>query len=171
MKKISLALLLLLTACSTFNNYDTEFKNPIFYQPLKPLPKDLGYVYLTPTSIDIRDAKDNDVTYKEGKCNLVENKENFIKLLCHIKWPRNEEMLEFSKYVLSTTNDPSKKEIYEKYLQIFSGNYYDDEYYTYTIKGPFLDNCVDIEQNIYEIKEGYVGKTSSAHFCTPPLNN
>lgn len=171
MKKLFLLLGLLITACNSVSKYDTEFKNPVFNQPLRPLPKDLGYVYLTPTSIDIREAKDKNITYKKGKCNLVENEENFIKLLCHVRWPRNEEMLEFSRYVLSTTTDSSKKETYEKYLQLFSGNYYEDEYYTYTIKEPFLDNCVNIEENIYEIKEGYVGKTSSAHFCAPPLKN
>lgn len=171
MKKIYSALLIFLTACNSVTTYDKEFKNPVFNQPLKPLPKDSGYVYLTPTSIDIREAKDKNITYKKGKCNLVENEENFIKLFCHVRWPRNEEILEFSKYILKTSTDSDMKKFADLDMNRYSGNYYEDEYYTYTIKGPFLDNCVDIEENIYEIKEGYVGMISSAHFCTPPLNN
>ena len=169
MKKILSVFILFLSACSFVQTYDKEFKNPVFYQPLKPLPKTLGYVYLTPTSIDIREPNDKNTSYQKGKCQLIENKEDFIKLLCHINWLKNEEMLEFSRYVLSTTVSPSKKDIYEKYLHLFSGNYYENKYYTYTIKEPFIDNCVNIEQNVYEIKEEYIGKVSSAHFCTPPL--
>ncbi|MBP5398910.1 MAG: hypothetical protein J6Y53_00645 [Alphaproteobacteria bacterium] len=172
MKKFPIFLLLLfLSACLNFPTYDKEFKNPIFYQPLEPLPKELGYVYITPTSIDIRDAKDKNITYKNGNCKLVENKENFIKLLCRIRWPKNEKMLEFSKYVLGTTTSSSQKETYEKYLLLFSGNYYENEYYTYTIQEPFLDNCIKIEQNIYKTTDKYIGKISSAHFCITPIKN
>ena len=169
MKKTLSVFILFLSACSFVQTYDTEFKNPVFYQPLDPLPKTLGYVYLTPTSIDIRKPNNKNTSYQKGKCQLVENKEDFIKLLCHINWLKNEEMLEFSRYVLSKTVSPSKKDTYEKYLHLFSGDYYEDMYYTYTIKEPFIDNCVNIEQNVYEIKEEYIGKVSSAHFCTPPL--
>ena len=171
MRKIFLLLGLLINACNSVHKYDTEFKNPIFNQPLEPLPKDLGHVYLTPTSIDIKEPNNKNKTYKNGNCHLIENEENFIKLLCHVSWSRNEEIIETSKYVLKTTDNADMKKFAEQDLNRYSGNYYEDEYYTYTIKGPFLDNCVDIEENIYEIKGEYIGKVSSAHFCTPPLNN
>ena len=34
-KHIILCLTFLLSACSLFNSYDKEFKNPIFYQPIQ----------------------------------------------------------------------------------------------------------------------------------------
>ena len=37
--------LFLLTACSSLMPYDTEFKNPIFNQPLEPLSRGTGYVF------------------------------------------------------------------------------------------------------------------------------
>ena len=85
MKKIVLILSLFLTACSTVNNYDTEFKNPIFYQPLRPLSKTVGYTYLTPTSVDFRTPLDKNKLDLQGKCDLIENKQDRITLKCNLK--------------------------------------------------------------------------------------
>ena len=41
-------------------------------------------------------------------------------------------------------------------------------YCTYEVKGLFFDNCLDIEENIYVIKEGNKEKISTAHFCVSP---
>ena len=41
-------------------------------------------------------------------------------------------------------------------------------YCTYEVKGLFFDNCLDIEENIYVIKEGNKEKISTAHFCVFP---
>ena len=171
MKKILSVFILFLSACSFIQTYDTEFKNPVFYQPLEPLSKIAGYTYLTPTSIDLREPNDKNKTYQKGKCQLIENTEGFIKLLCHINFIRDEKIIDNAIYSLKTTDNPIIKRSAEQDLIVYSGNYYENMYYTYTIKELFFDYCVKIEQNVYEIKGEHIRKVSTAYFCTPPLKN
>ena len=89
MKKICSVLLIFLTACNSVTTYDTEFKNPVFNQPLRPLSRGTGYVYLTPTSVDFRTPLDKDKIDTQGKCDLIENKQDRITLQCQVEgWGR-----------------------------------------------------------------------------------
>ena len=85
MKKILLFLGLFTAACSTVSGYDTEFKNPVFNQPLIPLSKTVGYAYLTPISVDFRTPLDINKIDTQGKCNLIENKQDRITLKCQVE--------------------------------------------------------------------------------------
>ena len=85
MKKILLFLGLFIAACHTVNNYDTEFKNPVFNQPLRPLSSGAGYVYLTTTSVDFRTPLDKNKIDTQGKCDLIENKQDRITLNCQVE--------------------------------------------------------------------------------------
>ena len=85
MKKMFLVLGVFLTACSSLPTYDTEFKNSIFNQPLRPLGKTVGYTYLTPTSVDFRTPLDKNKLDLQGKCDLIENKQDRITLKCHLE--------------------------------------------------------------------------------------
>lgn len=86
MKKICLAFLILLTSCSSVPKFDTEFKNPVFNQPLEPVSKTAGYTYLTPTSVDFRTPLDKNKIDTQGKCDLIENKQDRITLKCQGNW-------------------------------------------------------------------------------------
>ena len=86
MKKLFLLLGAFLTACSLTQSYDTEFKNPIFNQLLKPLGKTVGYAYLTPTSVKLSELFDKDKIDYIGKCDLIENKQDRITLKCLGEW-------------------------------------------------------------------------------------
>lgn len=86
MKKSFLSLVFFLTACHLTPLYDTEFKNPIFYQTLRPLSKTVGYVYLTPTSIKLSELFNKDKIDYIGKCDLIENGQNRITLKCTGEW-------------------------------------------------------------------------------------
>ena len=89
MKKICLALLICLTACNSVTTYDTEFKNPVFNQPLEPVSKTAGYTYLTQTSVDFRTPLDKNKIDTQGKCDLIENKQDRITLQCQVEgWGR-----------------------------------------------------------------------------------
>ncbi len=83
-KHIILCLTLLLSACSLFNSYDKEFKNPIFYQPMRPLSTRTGWTYLTPTSVNFRTPLDKNKINSTGKCDLIENEQDKITLKCKI---------------------------------------------------------------------------------------
>ena len=85
MKKIFFLFSLFITSCSLLHQYDTEFKNPVFNQPLEPLGKGAGYVYLTPTSVDFRTPLDKNKIDTQGKCDLIENTQNRITLKCHLE--------------------------------------------------------------------------------------
>ena len=85
MKKFFLILLLFLISCSAVSQYDTEFKNPVFNQPLIPLSKTVGYAYLTPISVDFRTPLDINKIDTQGKCNLIENKQDRITLKCQVE--------------------------------------------------------------------------------------
>ena len=82
MKKfLILCLLIISVACST-KTYDIEFKNPIFYQPLRPLSNSNGYVYLTPTFVDFKTPLDKNKTDVSGSCDLIENEQDHITQKC-----------------------------------------------------------------------------------------
>ena len=100
MKKIFLTVVLSLTACSFVQTYDTEFKNPVFYQPLRPLSKTVGYAYLTPTYIDFRGVLDKNVSIYTGNCDLIENKQDRITLKCKGKWDDGSDFNSYFTYVI-----------------------------------------------------------------------
>ena len=85
MKKILLLFILLIVACSSVSQYDTEFKNPVFNQLLRPLGKTVGYAYLTPSSIKLSELHNKDKIDYIGKCDLVENKQDRITLKCQVE--------------------------------------------------------------------------------------
>ena len=145
MKKL-LFLFLLLSSFTA--KAQEQFVNPIFYQPLRPLSRTTGWAYLQPTFVKFSTPLDKNLIEESGECQLLENQRNFIKLFCHIKWPKD-----------GKTS-----------MKVFSGNYSVDCYYTYTIKGLFFDTCLDIEENIYEIQGTHTSRISSAHYCVTPPN-
>ena len=99
MKKILLFLGLFIAACHTVS-YDTEFKNPVFNQPLRPLSKTVGYAYLTPTSAEFRGVLDKNVTIYKGKCDLIENKQDRITLKCKGIWDDGTKHDSYLTYVI-----------------------------------------------------------------------
>ena len=147
MRKIILISMCFIAACSSTSSYDTEFKNPVFNQPLRPMSIHSGYVYLTPTSIKFMTPLDKELIDAAGQCELVENEENFVTLFCKVKWQK----------------------IQGSTMIINSDDYFSLLHCTYEVKGLFFDNCLDIEENIYDIKEGNKENISTAHFCVSPL--
>ena len=133
-------------ACAEDTINKQEFINPIFYQPLRPMSIHSGYVYLTPTSIKFMTPLDKELVDATGKCELVENEEDFVKLFCKVKWQK----IQGSTMIINSDNHSSLW------------------HYTYELKGLFFDNCLDIEENVYEIKEGNKEKISTTHFCVSP---
>lgn len=85
MKKILLLFILLIVACSSVSQYDTGFKNHVFNQPLRPLSSGTGYVYITPKSVDFRTPLDKNKLDTQGKCDLIENKQDRITLKCQVE--------------------------------------------------------------------------------------
>ena len=123
---------------------EQKFVNPIFYQPLEPRSIHSGYVYITPTFIKFMTPLDKNKEAMAGKCELLENQENFIKLLCDTSW----QMLENGRMVTNTSED----------------------IYTYEIKGIAFGDCLDIEEIIYEITKRGNEKSSTSHYCVTPPN-
>ena len=147
MKYFALILTLLFTfTANAFPKADIstspEFVNPIFYQPLRPLSRQSGYAYLTPTTIKFSTIRDKDVIDETGQCKLLENKKNFIRLRCKTSW----QMYDKGNLVTHT----------------------EDLIYTYEIKGYFLPTCLDIEEITYEIKGGDTKWNSTSHYCVAP---
>ena len=64
----------------THSAKEQEFVNPIFYQPLRPMSKHSGYVYLTPTFIKFMTPLNKNLISSQGQCELLVNQGNFIKL-------------------------------------------------------------------------------------------
>ena len=149
MKKFALILGLFLSlganACAKNDVNKQEFVNPIFYQPLRPMSIHSGYVYLSPTSIKFMTPLDKELLDATGLCELVENEKNFIKLSCKVKWQK----IQGSTMIINSDDHSSLW------------------YCTYEVKGLFFDNCLDVEENIYVIKEGNK-KISTSHFCVFP---
>ncbi len=67
-------------------NAKEQFVNPIFNQPLKPLGRSSTLTYITPTSIDSRTPLDDNLVAMTGDCQLIENTQNRITLLCDLYW-------------------------------------------------------------------------------------
>ncbi|MBR3661664.1 MAG: hypothetical protein IKN67_00090 [Alphaproteobacteria bacterium] len=150
MRKFALILGLVLSlgvnACVQNDVNKQEFVNPIFYQPLRPMSIHSGYVYLSPTSIKFMTPLDKEHLDATGLCELVENEKNFIKLSCKVRWQK----IQASTMIINSDDHSSLW------------------YCTYEVKGLFFDNCLDVEENIYVIKEGNKEKISTSHFCVSP---
>ena len=138
MKKILLFLGLFTAACSTVSGYDTEFKNPVFNQPLRPLSSGTGYVYITPKSVDFRTPFDKNKIDTQGKCDLIENKQDRITLKCDFSWYDHKGNSDIKQY-----------------------------YFTFLSKGYFFDTHIKIEGLTYQIRDGQVDKISSKFYITP----
>ena len=96
MKKLVLSFGLVLSLCTNAWAQDDstnkqEFVNPIFYQPLEPLGRTSTWTYLTPTSIKSMTPLDKNKVAMTGQCELTENKQDHITLLCDIFWHNPEE--------------------------------------------------------------------------------
>ena len=100
MKKILLLFILLIVACSSVSQYDTEFKNPVFNQSLEPLSSGAGYVYLTPSSIKLSELHNKDKIDYIGKCDLIENKQDRITLKCIGEWDDGSKSSSYLTYVI-----------------------------------------------------------------------
>jgi hypothetical protein len=142
MKKFIVALSLLLMACSENTIDKTKFKNPVFNQTLEPLGKTSSYVYLTPTSVDLRESEDENSSFYKGKCDLIENEQDRITLECNGKW-------------LEGTLHPGSE--WHVYL-------------TYVVKDILIPGCLSIESREYEIlKDLSKQPLAIRHYCvTPP---
>lgn len=88
----------MIIGCHT--TYDTEFKNSIFYQELRPFSRHSGYQYLTPTSIDFRTPLDKNKIDGTGKCDLIENQQDRITLKCEGNWDNGDEFHFYLTYVI-----------------------------------------------------------------------
>ena len=162
-KYICMIFSLWLAACANRVN-KTEFVNPIFYQPLRPLSMADGYVYLTPTSIDMRTPKDKNLVAGKGECELTENTQAKITLKCKYQWIPKEGELEFLKNLLNSPN-ASYRSIAKTSLEGYATTY--ESYFTYTVKNLFLEDCLGIQEEI--IRTGKDQLRSQGNYCvTPP---
>ena len=161
-KYICIIFTLFAAACASKVN-KTEFVNPIFYQPLEPLSAD-GYVYLTPTSIDMRTPKDKNLVDCLGKCELTENTQAQITLRCKYKWiPKEGELAFFQKLLKSP--DASRREMAQMSLEIYEKTYESD--FIYTVKNLVFDDCLKIVEGIKKVGEDHPSSIMS--YCvTPP---
>ena len=139
---LSLFCILTTNALADDNTNKQEFVNPVFYQPLRPLSRTSTWTYLTPTSIKSMTPLDKNKVSMTGKCELLENQKNFIKLLCNTSW----QMLENGRMVTNTSED----------------------IYTYEIKEMFSDTCLEVEKVIYEITKRGNEKLSTSYYCIFP---
>lgn len=101
-----------------------EFVNPIFYQPLEPLSSTVGWTYLTPKTIDFRTPLDKNLVDSTGRCELVENEQDHITLLCDITW-RNEKKRKYYTYVIKDLFMPNCLRVLEynyRKIEDFSRN-------------------------------------------------
>ena len=160
-KYICIVSMLFVVACAGRVN-KTEFINPIFYQPLEPLSAD-GYVYITPTSIDMRTPKDKNLVAGFGTCKLTENTQKQITLRCKYKWIPKEGELAFFQELLKSP-DATRREIAQSSLQNFENTYESD--FIYTVK-EFFDDCLRIQENTIDMGEDH--PSSIMNYCvTPP---
>ena len=98
------------------NSGKKEFVNPIFYQPLRPLSSTVGWTYLTPETIDFRTPLDKNIVDSTGQCELVENEQDHITLLCDITW-RNEKKRKYYTYVIKDLFMPNCLRVLEYHYQ------------------------------------------------------
>jgi len=114
-----LGLLLTLSNCSYSKSLSVKqqkFVNPIFYQPLEPLSITVGWTYLTPNTIDFRTPLDKNIVDSTGQCELIENEQDHITLLCDITW-RNEKRKEYYTYIIKDLFMPNCWRILEYHYQ------------------------------------------------------
>ncbi len=165
-KYLDFMFLLVLSACANSVN-KTEFVNPIFNQPLRPLSMSSGYIYLTPTSIDMRTPKDKNLIAGKGECELIENTQERITLKCKYKWIPQKGLLESAQKELQSS-DPITREIAQKTLEIHETTY--EEYYTYAVKDLYTNTCLRIEEYIRKLDEDYTKDDffHSSYCVTPP---
>ena len=165
-KYLDFMFLLVLSACANSVN-KAEFVNPIFKQPLRPLSMSSGYIYLTPTSIDMRTPKDKNLIAGKGECELIENTQERITLKCKYKWIPQKGLLESAQKELQSS-DPITREIAQKTLEIHATTY--EEYYTYAVKDLYTNTCLRIEEYIRKLDEDYTKDDffHSSYCVTPP---
>lgn len=167
-KYINLMFLLILNACANSVN-KTEFVNSIFNQPLRPLSRSTGYIYLTPASIDMRTPLDKNLVAAKGECELVENRQERITLKCKYKRIPQEGLLESAQKELNSSNKITR-EIAQKTLEIHATTY--EEYFTYAVKNLYTDTCLRIEEYIRKLDEDYTKDDffHSSYCVTPPID-
>lgn len=162
-KFISLVFLLLLCACANLIN-KTEFVNPIFNQPLRPLSDGNGYTYLTPTSIDMRTPKDKKQVDGIEQCELIENTQERITLKCKYKWIPSEGELWYADTHLKSSI-PFERKAAGQIIKVYSTTY--EKYFTYYIKYLHSDTCLIIEEDVINADENHA--SSISNYCvTPP---
>ena len=113
MKKVVLSFICFLTACSSIFGYDKEFKNPIFNQPLEPLSQVSTWTYITPTSYASMTPLDKNEIATQGKCDLVENKQDRITLRCNAEWNDGTKYSSYFTYVIKGLSHPNCLHIVE----------------------------------------------------------
>ena len=164
-KSLAFMFVLFIGACANSVN-KTEFVNPIFNQPLRPLSNGNGYVYLTPTSIDMRTPKDKNLVDGKGECELVENTQERITLKCKYKWIPSGGALWYVDTHLNSSV-PFERETAQQIVNIHSKIY--EMYYTYKIDKLYFDSCLTIEETIYEKIQARVDVSGTSYYCvTPP---
>ena len=164
-KSLAFMFVLFIGACANSVN-KTEFANPVFNQPLRPLSRSTGYTYLTPTSIDMRTPKDKNLVAGKGECELIENTQESIILKCQYKWVPQKGVLETAQKNLQSS-DPIIREIAQKTLEIHATTY--EKNYTYKIDKLHFASCLAIEETIYEKIQTRMDINSTSYYCvTPP---
>ena len=157
--------ILLISGCTNSVN-KTEFINPIFNQPLRPLSDGNGYTYITPTSIDMRIPKDKNLVAGKGECELIENTQERITLKCKYKWiPSDGELWYVDTHLKSSI--PFEQKTAQQIIDIYSKTY--EKYFTYYIERLLFDNCLVIKEEIINVGENQVSSISS--YCVTPPNN
>lgn len=162
---LNLVFLLLLSACTNSVN-KTEFVNPIFNQPLRPLSSSTGYTYLTTTSIDMRTPKDKNTVVGKGECELIENTQERITLKCKYKLLPSKELLRSTHKNLQNSDIITRK-IAQKTMEIHASTY--EKYFTYRIYKLYFDSCLAIEETLYE--KGQDNASGTAYYCVTPPDN
>ena len=164
-KYFALMFMLLISGCTNSVN-KTEFVNPIFNQPLRPLSRSAGYTYLSPTSIDMRTPKDKNLVAGKGECELVENTQERITLKCKYKWiPSEGEMWYADTHLKSSI--PFEQKTAQQIIKIHSKTY--EKYFTYYIGRLLFDTCLVIKEEIINSDEDHTSAISS--YCVTPPNN
>ena len=142
MKKFALIfgvlLILVLSGCVKDKNPNTEeFVNPLFNKPLEPLSNMSTMTYLTPTSIKIMSYYDKNEVAMTGQCKLLENRKDFIKMLCNTSWP------------------------------MYSDTRPSEDIYIYKIKGMFANICPMVEEITYEPEIGSKYQSTAPYCISP----
>ena len=154
--------MLLVGSCANSVN-KTEFVNPIFNQPLRPLSDGNGYTYLTPTSIDMRTPKDKNLVAGKGECELVENTQERITLKCAVKWVEPSTYEDAQR--LLNKKESWSQELGRDILKRLSPDYYEDWYFSYVLNAhQYSDSYVCLKE--YSWLDGEESYKSSSPYCT-----